>query len=217
MEANRSWRVVPLLLWAAMVAMFSHNLVVVPVMSAASFDDQKNYYPPDPNTPTPTGLCFFDTSESPDLRSTTRFWRRQPPDPNPIPRQHSTLSRQHSTLSRRHSTLPRYWLNHPTLIWGLFGFWGTTIGTAFGSSSLPGFGANTNIIQALSNTRTDGLGQLYREGTAALLNSMAHARFPYTTSQVRDSFLAAVGSNQAAAAQAQLFRMANEGRTKPTT
>ncbi|KAK6134367.1 hypothetical protein DH2020_031887 [Rehmannia glutinosa] len=108
-----------------------------------------------------------------------------------------------------------YWRNHPTLIWGLFGFWGTSVGSAFGVTSLPGFGLNMNILQALSNTRSDGLGELYREGTAALLNSIAHTRFPYTTSQVRDSFVAALGSNKAAAAQARLFKMANEGRIKP--
>ncbi|KAL0353983.1 UNVERIFIED_CONTAM: Protodermal factor 1 [Sesamum angustifolium] len=107
-----------------------------------------------------------------------------------------------------------YWRNHPTLIWGLFGWWGT-LGSAFGLTSVPGLSANMNLLQALSNTRTDGLGELYREGTAALLNSMAHTRFPYTTSQVRDSFVAALSSNKAAAAQAQLFKLANEGRNKP--
>ncbi|KAL0399656.1 UNVERIFIED_CONTAM: Protodermal factor 1 [Sesamum radiatum] len=107
-----------------------------------------------------------------------------------------------------------YWRNHPTLIWGLFGWWGT-LGSAFGLTSVPGFSANMNLLQALSNTRTDGLGELYREGTAALLNSMAHTRFPYTTTQVRDSFVAALSSNKAAAAQAQLFKLANEGRNKP--
>ncbi|KAL6553729.1 hypothetical protein OROMI_019402 [Orobanche minor] len=106
-----------------------------------------------------------------------------------------------------------YWSHHPMLIWGLFGGWGTTVGSAFGVSSLPEAVANMNILQALSNTRSDGVGQLYREGTAALLNSIAHPRFPYTTSQVRDSFVAALGSNKVAAGQAHLFKMANEGKT----
>ncbi|KAK6141208.1 hypothetical protein DH2020_025051 [Rehmannia glutinosa] len=107
-----------------------------------------------------------------------------------------------------------YWRNHPALIWGLFGWFGT-VGNAFGVSSLPGIGAHMNLLQALSNTRTDGLGELYREGTAALLNSVAHTKFPYTTTQVKDSFVAALGSNKAAAAQAQLFKLANEGKIKP--
>ena len=72
-----------------------------------------------------------------------------------------------------------------------------------------------NLLEALSNTRTDGIGALYREGTAALLNSVAHTRFPYTTNQVRDSFIRGLSSNRAAGAQAQLFKMANEGRMKP--
>lgn len=49
-----------LLLWAAMAALFSHNLVI-PVTSEVGFDDQKNYYTPDPNArppPTPTG-CYI--------------------------------------------------------------------------------------------------------------------------------------------------------------
>lgn len=83
-------------------------------------------------------------------------------------------------------------------------------------TSVPGFGASTlSLQQALSNTRTDGLGALYREGTASLLNSMVNQKFPYTTKQVRESFVASLSSNKAAAAQAQLFKLANEGRVKP--
>ncbi|XP_054817407.1 protodermal factor 1-like [Prosopis cineraria] len=110
-----------------------------------------------------------------------------------------------------------YWRNHPAVIWGLLGWWGT-LGSAFGvtSSSVPGFsGATMSLPEALSNTRTDGLGALYREGTASFLNSLVNNKFPYTTNQVRDRFVASAGSNNAAAAQAQLFRMANEGRMKP--
>ncbi|CAA2971567.1 Hypothetical predicted protein [Olea europaea subsp. europaea] len=107
-----------------------------------------------------------------------------------------------------------YWRTHPGLIWGLFGWLGS-VGGAFGVASVPGLGSSTNLLQALSNSRPDGLGALYREGTAALLNSMVHRGFPYTTRQVRDSFAAALSSNKAAAAQAKLFKQANEGRSKP--
>ncbi|CAH9091108.1 unnamed protein product [Cuscuta epithymum] len=105
-----------------------------------------------------------------------------------------------------------YWRNHPGLIWGLVGFWGT-VGGVFGVAGAPGgVASNMNLMQALSNTRNDGLGELYREGTAALLNSMVTKRFPYTTNQVKDSFGAALSSDKAAAAQAKLFKLANEGR-----
>lgn len=107
-----------------------------------------------------------------------------------------------------------YWRNHPGVIWGLVGWWGT-LGNAFGVTSVPGFGSNFNLQQALSNSRTDGLGELYREGTASLLNSMVYNRFPFTTKQVRDNFVAALGSNHAAAAQARVFKLANEGKLKP--
>ncbi len=88
------------------------------------------------------------------------------------------------------------------------------MGSAFGVTSVPGFGGSLTLQQALSNTRTDGLGALYREGTASLLNSMVNQKFPFTTKQVRESFVVALSSNKAAAAQAQLFKLANEGRVK---
>ncbi|KAK4344618.1 hypothetical protein RND71_034794 [Anisodus tanguticus] len=103
-----------------------------------------------------------------------------------------------------------YWRTNPTLIWGLFGWW-ATVGSAFGlAGGAPGLGSNINLLQALTNPRSDGLGKLYREGTASLLNSMASKEFPYTTKQVRDSFVAALSSNKAAAAQAARFKLANE-------
>jgi len=108
-----------------------------------------------------------------------------------------------------------YWRNHPAIIWGILGWWGT-LGNAFGvTSSVPGFSPGLSLPQALSNTRTDGLGALYREGTASFLNSMVNSKFPYTTNQVRERFVASLTSNKAAQAQAQLFKMANEGRMKP--
>ena len=96
----------------------------------------------------------------------------------------------------------------------MLGWWGT-LGSAFGVTSIPGFGAAMSLPQALSNTRTDGLGALYREGTASMLNSMVNNKFPFSTKQVRDSFVAALASNSAAAAQARLFKLANEGHLKP--
>ncbi|KFK37128.1 protodermal factor [Arabis alpina] len=111
-----------------------------------------------------------------------------------------------------------YWRNHPTLIWGLLGWWGT-VGGAFGtvstSSIIPGFDPHMNLLQALSNTRTDAIGSLYREGTASWLNSMVNTRFPFTTPQVRDHFVAGLSSTKAATKQAHTFKLANEGHLKP--
>ncbi|XP_057956338.1 protodermal factor 1 [Malania oleifera] len=109
-----------------------------------------------------------------------------------------------------------YWKSHPALIWGLFGWW-ATVGGAFGLPSVSEYGAGLSLLDALSNTRSDGLGALYREGTASLLNSMVSKKFHFTTKQVKNSFIAAVGSNKAAAAQANIFKLANEGRLKPKT
>ncbi|KAM7280607.1 hypothetical protein ACFE04_007741 [Oxalis oulophora] len=104
-----------------------------------------------------------------------------------------------------------YWKNHPTLVWGVLGWWGT-VGNAFGVSSIPGFGSHMSLLDALSNKRTDGIGALYREGTASWLNSMVDKRFPYSTQQVRNSFGTALHSEKVATAQAQLFKLANEGQ-----
>lgn len=77
----------------------------------------------------------------------------------------------------------------------------------------PGFAPSMTVQDALANNRADGIGALYREGTASLLNSMSNNnRFPYTTKQVRDRFISALSSDNAAAAQARLFKLANEGR-----
>ncbi|GMH10936.1 hypothetical protein Nepgr_012777 [Nepenthes gracilis] len=104
-----------------------------------------------------------------------------------------------------------YWRNHPGIIWGLLGWWGT-VGSVFGVPTLPGLHASDTLQQALSNTRTDGFGALYREGTASFLNSMADSKFPFTTKLVKASFLAALSSNGAATAQARLFKLANENQ-----
>ena len=97
------------------------------------------------------------------------------------------------------------------MIWGVLGGWGT-LANAFGVPNVPGFGTNVNLKQALSNTRTDGYGELCREATASLLNSMVDNKFAYTSKQVRDSFVTALHSDKAAAAQARLFKLANEGK-----
>lgn len=81
-------------------------------------------------------------------------------------------------------------------------------------TNVPGFESSMNLLQALSNTRTDGYGEICREGVAALLNSMAQSKFPYSTTQVRDRFSAAISSNKAALTQARLFKLANEGQIR---
>ncbi|PWA43817.1 hypothetical protein CTI12_AA532200 [Artemisia annua] len=108
-----------------------------------------------------------------------------------------------------------FWRNHLHLLSDLLGWWRNTIGRSMGLGNIPGFHSTMSLQEALSNTRSDGIGALYREGTASLLNSMVNKNFPFTTSHVRDSFVAALSSNNAAAAQAEVFKLANEGRLKP--
>lgn len=106
-------------------------------------------------------------------------------------------------------------MTHPGMIWGLFGFW-CPLTRLFGPAATVPFGHDLTVPEALANTRGDGVGALYREGTASLLNSMVSASFPFTTQQVKDAFGAALrsGDDGTAAAQAQLFKKANEARIK---
>ncbi|KAJ4797394.1 Protodermal factor 1.1 [Rhynchospora pubera] len=106
-----------------------------------------------------------------------------------------------------------FWSTHPMLIWGLLGYWGT-IGGAFSPLATSTFGQDLSFPEALSNTRTDGIGALFREGTASLLNSMVDSKFPFTTQQVRDAFMSSLHSNSAAAAQAKVFKKLNERHLK---
>ncbi|KAK7259079.1 hypothetical protein RIF29_24675 [Crotalaria pallida] len=78
---------------------------------------------------------------------------------------------------------------------------------SFSSPSL--FGTGLTLPQALSYSRTDGLGALPREGTSSYLNSLVNNKFPYITNQVKDGFVASLNSNKAVAAQVKLFKMAN--------
>ncbi|CAL9114799.1 unnamed protein product [Musa acuminata var. zebrina] len=103
-----------------------------------------------------------------------------------------------------------YWRTHPEAILALFGFW-CTLGQLLGTPAAYALGRNPSVLEALSNTRADGIGALYREGTASFLNSLVSRSFVFTARQVRDAFNAAVVSNSAAAAQAELFKRANEG------
>ncbi|OAY84373.1 Protodermal factor 1 [Ananas comosus] len=106
-----------------------------------------------------------------------------------------------------------YWRSHPEAIWAIFGYWGT-VGQYFGAASGAAFGKSMSLPDALANTRHDGIGALFREGTASFLNSIVNRNFPFTTQQVKDAFAAAVSSDGAATAQAGLFKRANEGRLK---
>ncbi|KAG6416825.1 hypothetical protein SASPL_124266 [Salvia splendens] len=265
--------------------LFAAFTVLSFVSSAEYFEDQKNYYTPDPSTPppavttppystppvhrtpphvsTPPANCGtppshhhtsppsggggYYHSPPPTARTPTTPYTPTPSTPTPTYGTPPSTPIDPGTPTTPGITVPsppfsfdpnsppftcNYWRNHPQLIWGLFGWLGT-VGGAFGGGSGTGAGAGTgtgigtgtgtppipganmNLLEALSNTRTDGVGALYREGTAALLNSVAHTRFPYTTNQVRDSFIRGLSSNRAAGAQAQLFKMANEGRMRP--
>lgn len=103
-----------------------------------------------------------------------------------------------------------YWKNHPDAIVAAIGSLGN-IGKTFGAAcSMIGGKKLGNMHDALSNTRTDGIGALIREGAAAYLNSIVNKKFPFTTQQVKDCIVVAVTSDGAASAQAGVFKKANE-------
>ncbi|ONK70136.1 uncharacterized protein A4U43_C05F30630 [Asparagus officinalis] len=106
-----------------------------------------------------------------------------------------------------------FWSSNPTLIWGIFGYW-ATVGGLFGPVTTLPFSSNLSVQEALANTRNDGYGALYREATASYLNSLVNKNFPFTTPEVRHGFVSSMVSEKAAANQARVFKLANEGRFK---
>ncbi|OIW05751.1 hypothetical protein TanjilG_23537 [Lupinus angustifolius] len=234
MEWKRSH--VSLTMFAMLAGLFSHNNLVI---CSTSVEDQKNYYYPDPNagtppshgTPsTPSGGNCGSPPPPPPRDPSTPTTPSNPPSGGGGGYYNSPPSPPYGGGSPPTPTIPidpgtpnipsppffpspspftgtcNYWSSHPRMIWGLLGWWGT-LGNAFG---FPGSGSGLTLPQALSNTRTDGVGALYREGTASYLNSLVNNKFPYTTNQVRDRFVASLSSNKAATTQAKLFKMANE-------
>nr|KJB75432.1 hypothetical protein B456_012G041900 [Gossypium raimondii] len=243
MERQRSKQVC-LLMWVLVAALFSHNMVIA--VTSTGLGEQKNYYPaPDPHAGTPPsgshGTPPSSGGGSPPSHGTPSHGGGYHPSPTPStpsggncgsPPSYGGGSPPTTPIDPGTPSIPSppffpaptppiggtcdFWRSHPTLIWGLLGWWGS-VGNAFGVTNAPGLGTSMSLPQALSNTRTDGLGALYREGTASFLNSMVNNRFPFSTKQVRETFVAALGSNSAAAAQARLFKLANEGHLKPRT
>ncbi|KAJ6938928.1 protodermal factor 1-like [Populus alba x Populus x berolinensis] len=252
MEKQESKQASMLIMWVLAAGLLSHNLAF-PVL-ATTFEDQKNFYFPDPHSRSPPSGSHGTPSHGSGGSSVNPPSHSTPSTPsgggyNPTPSNPPRGGGYHPTPPTTGGSPPtpvivsppttpsitpgtpftptppfipdpnspfscNYWRTHPALIGGVLGWWGT-MGNAFGVTSLPGFGTSMTLQQALSNTRTDGYGTLYREGTASLLNSMVSNRFPFTTRQVRENFVASLASNKAAGAQGHLFKLANEGRLKP--
>ncbi|CAL5038964.1 unnamed protein product [Urochloa decumbens] len=102
-----------------------------------------------------------------------------------------------------------YWKSHPDAIVSCIGSLGSILGS-FGDVCSAFFGSKLQTLQdALCNTRSDCYGDLLREGAAAYLNSVASAKYAYTTQQVKDCIAVALTSEAAAAAQAAMFKKAN--------
>ncbi|XP_047324752.1 protodermal factor 1 [Impatiens glandulifera] len=174
-------------------------------------------YTPTPDPPSSGGGGYYNPPSTPDGGSPplvdTPPISYSPPDYSPpISYSPPTVPIDPGTPTFPGSNPPYtciYWGNHPDMIWGLLGWWGT-VGGVFGV--VPVISPSLSLQQALSNNRLDGVGSLYREGTASLLNSMIDRNFPFSTQQVKDSFVASVVSDKTALNQAQVFKLANEGR-----
>ncbi|PWA49073.1 hypothetical protein CTI12_AA485000 [Artemisia annua] len=231
METPRRTQSTCFLIWGLVAALLSHNVF----STSSNLQDQKNFYfppfdpsfglsPPVAVTPpiVPSPPISYNTSPPPTYGSPPTHGSPPSHGTTPVhhPPSHGGGGHHHDRARHKYKEKIRiskgltFWRNHPTIIWGIFGFFGPTIGSAFGVTTLPGTGAHLNLLQALQNTKPDGISALYREGTASLLNSMVNKNFPYSTSHVKDSFVAAIGSNKAAAAQARVFKLANEGHMK---
>ncbi|KAF7035372.1 hypothetical protein CFC21_046263 [Triticum aestivum] len=153
-------------------------------------------------TPTPT----YGTTPTPSYGTTPT------PSYGTTPSTPSAPSHDVPASPKKHGFIGScdYWKNHPDAIVAAIGSLGN-IGKTFGAAcSMIGGKKLGNMHDALSNTRTDGIGALIREGAAAYLNSIVNKKFPFTTQQVKDCIVVAVTSDGAASAQAGVFKKANE-------
>lgn len=84
----------------------------------------------------------------------------------------------------------------------------------FGSRSIDKYGPRLTLLDA--TTRTDDVGggrpfvKLVKHGSAALLNAYTRRGFPFDSWEVKALLLEALVSEDAAAAQAERFELANE-------
>ncbi|WOL09114.1 protodermal factor 1-like [Canna indica] len=205
--------------------------VIKPAVSRTlqEFSEQKNYYPPStgstpshshggtPNCPTPSGGTPSHGGSYGGTPTTTPHGSPTPsggypPVVVPTPTTPSTPTVV-PHLPPFFTGTCKFWGSHPKAITHILGSL-RSISDLFGHGCAAVFGSNPTLPDALTNTRSDGYGELFREGTAAFLNSMANSKYPFTTPQVKSSFVGAITSDGAAAAQAEIFKKANEGKFK---
>ncbi|CAM0946031.1 unnamed protein product [Alopecurus aequalis] len=161
-------------------------------------------------TPTPTPTPTYGTTPTPTYGATpTPTYGTTPSTP-------SAPSHDVPEIPKKHEVIGScdYWKGHPDAIVAAIGSLGN-IGQTFGAACSMIVGKKLGTLHdALSNTRTDGIGALIREGAAAYLNSIVNKKFPFTTQQVKDCIVVAVTSDGAASAQAGVFKKANESHYK---
>uniref|UniRef100_A0A8R7TT78 Protodermal factor 1 n=1 Tax=Triticum urartu TaxID=4572 RepID=A0A8R7TT78_TRIUA len=173
--------------------------------SLGELHEQKTHYGGSP-TPTHGSGGGYNPTPTPTYGTTPT------PSYGTTPSTPSTPSHDVPASPKKHGFIGScdYWKNHPDAIVAAIGSLGN-IGKTFGAAcSMIGGKKLGNMHDALSNTRTDGIGALIREGAAAYLNSIVNKKFPFTTQQVKDCIIVAVTSDGAASAQAGVFKKANE-------
>ncbi|XP_051194603.1 protodermal factor 1 [Lolium perenne] len=160
--------------------------------------------------PTPTPTPTYDATPTPTYGATpTPTYGATPSTPSTPSHDVPTIPKKHG-----HTGSCDYWKGHPDAIVAAIGSLGN-IGQTFGAACSMIVGKKLeNLHDALSNTRTDGIGALIREGAAAYLNSIVNKKFPFTTQQVKDCIVVAVISEGAASAQAGVFKKANDSHYK---
>ncbi|KQJ94142.1 protodermal factor 1 [Brachypodium distachyon] len=163
-------------------------------------------------TPTPTYGTTPTPSPTYGTTPTPTYGTTPTPSYGTTPSTPSTPSHDVPAVPKKHEFIGScdYWKKHPDAIVAAIGSVGN-IGKTFGVACSLIVGKKIeNLHDALSNTRTDGIGALIREGAAAYLNSIVNHKFPFTTQQVKDCIIVAATSDGAASAQAGVFKKANE-------
>lgn len=89
----------------------------------------------------------------------------------------------------------------------------STVWKAFGSRALEQrYGSGLTLLESTAGRSGEGdsFSVLLKQGIAALLNSYARKGYPYRAWEVKSLVIEATVSEEAAAAQARLFAIANE-------
>eukprot|EP01018_Ginkgo_biloba_P039235 Gb_00869 [translate_table: standard] len=86
----------------------------------------------------------------------------------------------------------------------------STVAKVFGSRAMEAYGPQLTLLDAMVMEESDGYASLLKQSSAALVNSYSREGFPYSAWRVKTLVIQSLVSQDAAAAQAHQFLLANQ-------